>query len=283
MAELNLDLEASRAALKSASLVDTHAHLDDPKLADALPEVLDRARLAGVKQVIAIATTADSAEAVLRISNQNAGIFAAIGVQPNHVAEASVGDWERIVSQARSTPKVVAIGETGLDRYWDYSPFPQQQEWFDRHLALAEDCRLPVVIHCRDCELDIVDQLNNLGKPVRGVLHSFTGTWENAQAFLELGLHLSFAGMVTYKNKKLDPLRNVAARMPLDRLLVETDSPYLSPHPYRGQTNEPARVAVTAQRIAELRGLDLSTLAEITTSNARRLFELSDDETLCTV
>ena len=137
-----------------------------------------------------------------------------------------------------------------------------------------------MVIHCRDCQRDLIEQMKALGRPVRGVQHSFTGTWDDARAFLDLGLHLSFAGMLTYTNKSLDALRDVAARVPLDRILVETDSPYLSPHPFRGQTNEPARVALTAQRLAEIRGLPAEELARITTDNARSLFRLPSDETL---
>ena len=152
-------------------------------------------------------------------------------------------------------PGVVAIGETGLDRYWHRTPFADQQEWFDRHLTLAHDHDLPIVIHCRDCQNDIIQQLQQLGRPVRGVMHSFTGSWDDAEAYLALGLHLSFAGMITFTNKTLDALRDVAARMPLDRLLVETDSPYLTPHPFRGKLNEPARVALTAAKLAEIRGL----------------------------
>ena len=167
-----------------------------------------------------------------------------------------------------------------MDRYWDRTPFPEQQEWFDRHLRLAHEHDLPIVIHCRDCQRDIIEQLRRLNRPVRGVMHAFTGTWDEAQAYLELGLHLSFAGMVTFTNKSLDALRDVAARVPLDRLLVETDSPYLSPHPCRGQTNEPARVALTAARLAEIRGLSPADFAQITTTNARSLFRLPDDVTL---
>jgi TatD DNase family protein len=260
-------------------LVDTHAHLDDPRLLNQLDAVLDRARQAGVTQVVAIGTTADSTDAVLRICSTRRGLFSAIGIQPNHVAEARPGDWGRVAERV-GEPRVVAVGETGLDRYWDDTPFPRQQDYFDRHLALASDHDLPVVIHCRECESDIVSQLGRLGRPVSGILHSFTGTWDDAQAFLELGLHLSFAGMVTFRNPSLDPLRDVAARMPLDRLLVETDSPYLSPHPFRGKTNEPARVAVTCARIAELRGMEPTELARVTTENARRLFRLDESEVL---
>lgn len=260
-------------------LVDTHAHLDDTRLSRQLDAVLDRARGVGVQQVVAIGTTADSTDAVIDLASTRPGVFAAVGIQPNHVAEAGPGDWGRVADRVRA-PKVVAVGETGLDRYWDDTPFPQQQDYFDRHLALAAEHGLPVVIHCRECESDIVAQLERLGRPVSGILHSFTGTWDDAQAFLSLGLHLSFAGMVTFRNPSLDPLREVASRMPLDRLLVETDSPYLSPHPFRGKTNEPGRVAVTCSRIAELRGMSPAELAGITTENARRLFRLGDSEIL---
>jgi TatD DNase family protein len=264
---------------KRIALVDTHAHLEDSRLRGDLPGVLVRARAAGVVQVVAIGTTAADSATVVAIARSHQGIFAAVGIHPNEAAEARPGDWTQIEALA-AEPGVVALGETGLDRHRDRTPFPLQQEWFDRHLALGHARRLPVVIHCRDCEHDIIGQLTRLGRPVRGVLHSFTEGWDEAQAFLDLGLHLSFAGMVTFANKALDALRDVAARVPLDRLLVETDSPYLSPHPHRGQTNEPQRVAVTAERLAQLRGISPAELARITTANARHLFALSSDETL---
>jgi TatD DNase family protein len=260
-------------------LVDTHAHLDDPRMARDLDGVLSRAREAGVAHIVAIGTTAESSRDTVALAREHRGVFAAIGIQPNHGAEAQPGDWERIVDLV-GAPKIVAIGETGLDRYWDRTPFPLQQDLFDRHLALAFEHNLPVVIHCRQCEADIVAQLERLGRPVSGILHSFTGNWDDAQAFLALGLHLSFAGMVTFRNESLDPLREVASRMPIDRLLVETDSPYLSPHPFRGKTNEPARVAFTCGRIAELRGMEPEALALQTTRNACRLFGIEGAESI---
>lgn len=257
-------------------VVDTHAHLQDSDLGLDLDGVISRARAARVAHVLAIGiTAADSAE-VIAIAHRFPGyVFAAVGVQPNHTAEAVEGDWERVVELAKD-PAVVAIGETGLDRYWDRAPFPTQQDWFTRHLELAAQRDLPVVIHCRDCERDIIEQLSRLGRPVKGVLHSFTGTWDDAQAFLDLGLHISFAGMVTFANRKLDPLREAAVRVPADRLLVETDSPYLSPHPFRGRKNEPARVVHTLERVAEVRGVTPEALAATTTANARRLFRLPE-------
>ncbi len=255
--------------------IDTHAHLDDPRILNDFSLVLDRAVAAGVEQVIGIASTAESSLKILEIAALDSRIFATVGIQPNHVAESRPGDWDRIAALI-SLDHVVALGETGLDRYWDHTPFPAQQEMFDRHLYAALEHDLPVVIHCRNSEAEIVSQLEKLGRPVRGVLHSFTGNLDQAEAFLELGLYLSFAGMVTFKNPSLDPLREVAASMPVERLLIETDSPYLSPHPYRGKTNEPSRVAITAERIAELRGVSLTEVGRQSTSNARTLFRLPE-------
>ena len=260
-------------------LVDTHAHLDDPGLRNDLEGVLDRARVAGLVQIIAIGTTALDSESVTTIASQHKGVFAAVGVQPNHVAEADAADWQRIVAIA-SRPRVVAIGETGLDRYRNCTPFALQEEWFDRHLTLAEELRLPVVIHCRDCEADIIEQLRPRKGPVRGVLHSFTGSTQHAAAFVELGLYISLAGMVTFSNKRLDTLRAAAATIPLDRILVETDSPYLSPHPVRGRPNQPSHLPWTAERLAAIQGLTPAEFAQATTSNAKRLFRLPADEKL---
>ncbi len=260
-------------------LVDTHAHLDDRRLRGDWEGVLSRAREAGVVQVVAIGTKAADSADVVELARGHRGIFAAVGIHPNEAGDATGVDWSAIVEFA-GRPEVVAIGETGLDRYWDRTPFDVQQEWFGRHLELGHQLDRPVVIHCRDCTRELIDQLRALGRPVRGVQHSFTGTWEDARAFLDLGLHLSFAGMLTYTNKALDALRDVAARVPLDRILVETDSPYLSPHPFRGKTNEPARVAVTARRLAEVRGLPPEEIARVTTDNARRLFGLPSDRVL---
>ena len=260
-------------------LVDTHAHLAEPGLSADVEDVLTRAREAGVVQIIAIGTTAPESRSVFELATRRPGVFAAVGIHPNHVAEALEEDWEQVAALA-TRPAVVALGETGLDRYRDRTPFALQQEWFVRHLALARELDLAVVIHCRESEQDIIDELSRQRRPVRGVLHSFAGSRDDAQAFLDLGLYLSFAGMVTFTNKSLDPLREIAACIPIDRLLVETDSPYLSPHPFRGRRNEPARVAVTAERIAELRGLSLCDLTRFTTENARRLFSLPVDRLL---
>jgi TatD DNase family protein len=264
--------------MTSGAWIDTHAHLQDEKLRDDLDALLARARESGVVGVIVMGTTAaDSAEGVA-MSSRHPELAAAVGVHPNHAAEASPGDWERVVALA-DAPGVVAIGETGLDRHWDFTPFETQREWFDRHLGLAEARGMPVVIHCRESEDDVIAALSKRPGPIRGVLHSFTGDWDRAKRFLELGLHLSFAGMLTFPNKSLAGLRDAAARVPIDRLLVETDSPYLSPHPHRGRRNEPARVVLTGAFLAALRGVSPEDLANATTRNARRLFRLPEPTT----
>jgi TatD DNase family protein len=256
-----------------AELVDSHAHLTDGRFATELHQILRNARAFGVSQVITLATDTAESRQVIDLAGQHPGVHPGVGIHPNEVANATEDDWHAVVELA-ADPSVVAIGETGLDKHWDRTPFPLQQEFFERHLHLARELGLPIVIHARDCLRELLDQLSHQSEPIQGVLHSFTGTWEEASEGLGLGLHISFAGMVTFQNASLDSLRDVATRVPLDRLLVETDSPYLSPHPLRGRRNEPAHVAHTARRLAELRGLSLSDLARSTTTNARRLFSL---------
>jgi TatD DNase family protein len=257
------------------SLVDTHAHLDDEKFHADLPAVLERARAAGVVRIVTVATTAPTSRISVDLAVRHPDILVAtVGIQPNNAAQAAPGDWDEVVSLA-TAERVVALGETGLDRYWDYTPFPQQEDYFARHLALARRLNLPVVIHCRDAEADVVRMLRedfDRHGPVRGVMHSFTGNAETAKSCLEMGLFLSFAGMLTYKNAQA--LRDVAATVPLERLLVETDSPYLAPVPVRGKRNEPAFVAHTAACLAGLVGVDVAALADQTTANARTLFGL---------
>lgn len=254
-------------------LIDTHAHLDDARFADDLPAVLDRAAAAGVAGVLTVGIDLATSRAALALAAGHPGRLAAVvGIQPNHVAEAGPADFDEVARLA-ADPLAVAVGETGLDRYWDRAPLALQEESFARHLGLARRLGKPVVIHCRDAGPDVVRVLRaefDRGGPVRGVMHSFTGDAETARACLGLGLHLSFAGMLTYKTAA--DLREVARQVPPDRLLVETDSPYLAPVPVRGKRNEPAFVAHTAACLAGLVGMTPEHLAEQTTRNARELF-----------
>jgi TatD DNase family protein len=255
-------------------LIDTHAHLDDEQFQADLPAVLERARAAGVGHIVTIATTAPSSAASVALAEMHPILSATVGIQPNNVAEATSTAWDEVVGLAAAAG-VVALGETGLDRHWDYTPFPQQEDYFARHLDLARRLGLPVVIHCREAEADVVRMLRadfDKHGPVKAVMHSFTGDAATAEACLALGLCISFAGMVTYKNAAA--LREVAKTVPLDRLLVETDSPYLAPVPVRGKRNEPANVVHTAACLAGLKGVEATAIAEHTTRNARALFSL---------
>ena len=254
---------------------DTHAHLDQEEFDADRDAVIDRAVEAGVANIVSIGTTAAASARCVEIAQQYGPVYAAVGIQPNYVHEAGADDWQRVV-ELLDQPKVVALGETGLDRYWDFAPFDLQQDYFDRHLRLSQQRERPFIVHMRDCESEILEMLREAHRrgPLRGVMHSFTGDAEMAAECVSMGLHISFAGMVTFK--KSEALRTCAATVPSDRLLIETDSPYLSPHPLRSQKrNEPANVRHTAQCLADARNIPLAELAQQTTANARRLFGLS--------
>lgn len=254
-------------------LYDTHAHLTDAAFEQTLPGVLSDARHAGLVAINVIGFDATSSGAACQLARQHPGLLrATVGIQPNSAAEAARDDWASVEQLARQDV-CCGIGETGLDRYWDDTPWKLQQDYFDRHIALATQLDLPLVIHMRDCGPELVDQLaaHAARAKISGVMHSFTGDWSLCRRCLDLGLSISFAGMVTFK--KSVELREVASRVPDDRLLVETDSPYLSPEPLRGRRpNEPARVEHTLRRIAEVRSVAAEQLAETTTQNALRLF-----------
>ncbi len=256
-------------------LIDTHAHLDDGRFDDDRPEVVARAAAAGVTHVVTVAIDAATSRRCVELAARFPPLFATVGIQPNSVSEAAPGDWDEVVRLVGAA-KVIALGETGLDRYWDRAPFPLQEDYFVRHLDLARKHALPVVIHCREAEADVVRMLRadfDRHGPVRGVMHSFTGDLATARACLAMGLYVSFAGMVTYKNA--EALRAVAQEIPADRLVVETDSPYLAPVPVRGKRNEPAFVAHTAALLAQVRGAEPALFAAETTRNARALFGLA--------
>jgi TatD DNase family protein len=258
-------------------LIDSHAHLDAEEFDADREEVIARARQAGVETIVCPAIHAASSQSVVRLAESQPGLYAAVGIQPNYAGQAALGDWDRIVALA-GCPRVVALGETGLDRYWNFTPFEVQQDYFDRHLRLSQQRGLPLVIHCRDADADLLPMLCEAAArgPLAGVLHSFSGDQATAEECLQLGLFLSFSGAVTYTNKKFEPLRAVAAAVPGDRILIETDSPYLVPHPLRGRQkrNEPAHLVLTARRLAELRGLSPEEFSAQTAANARRLFRL---------
>jgi TatD DNase family protein len=258
-------------------MIDTHAHLDDEQFHPDREAVMARAAAAGVEAMICVGTTVESSRAALRIAETYAQVYAAVGIHPNSCAEANAGDWERIV-ELLDHPRVVALGETGLDRYWDNAPIELQREYFARHLRLGQQRDLPVIIHCRDAQADLMPMLREMAgaRPLRAVLHAFSGDAAMAAECLQLGLAISFAGNVTYTNKKFQTLRAVAATIPDDRILIETDCPYLVPEPHRGRQrrNEPALVAHTAAHLAALRGVPVEQFAAQTAANARQVFRL---------
>lgn len=252
-------------------LIDTHAHLDEQSFHVDLDEVLDRARQAGVERIFSIGISAATSKAAVMLAEKYPQVYAVVGVQPNYVAEMQPLDFETIQELAKHE-RVVAIGETGLDRYWDHAPLGLQREWFVRHIELAKDVSKPFVVHCREAEADVLEVLEECADSgqLSGVMHSFCGDQSTVEQCLGLGMYISLAGMVTFK--KNDALREVAKLVPLDRLLIETDSPYLAPVPLRGKRNEPANVVHTARCLADLHHLTLDELARQTTANARALF-----------
>ena len=257
-----------------AEWIDTHAHLDDARFDADRVAVVARMRVAGVTCALVVGVDLATSRAVLALAEAEPSLWAVVGIQPNHAAEAGPGDFAEIGRLAKN-PRVVAVGETGLDRYWDRAPFDRQVELFEAHLALARELNKPVVIHCRDAGGDVATVLESAAArfgPVRGVMHSFSADAETARRCLAAGLHLSFAGMLTYKSAA--ELREVAKLVPEDRLLVETDCPYLAPVPERGKRNEPAFVAHTGRILAEARGEAVDAMARATTRNARELFGL---------
>jgi TatD DNase family protein len=255
-------------------LVDTHAHLMDDAFASDLPAVLERASAVGVDTIVCVGYDLASSRAAVALAAERPSLSATVGVHPNHLAEAPA-DWYRQLRALAQEPHVVAIGESGLDYYRAYTTPEVQREGFGAQLALAAELDLPIVIHCREAEADVLTALGGAptGPSARGVLHCFSGSDTTMEAAVQAGYYISFAGTVTFKNAAA--LRAVAARVPEDRLLVETDAPYLSPMPHRGQRNEPARVRLTADCLAQVRGVTPEALADSTTANARRVFRLA--------
>lgn len=249
-------------------IADTHVHLDSEAYSPDLPEILDRARAAGVVAMIAPATHLDSAERILDLARTHPCILPAVGIHPH---DAKTFDGSSVARLRDLSPQAVALGETGLDYHYDFSPRDEQLANLRAHLELAAEVGLPVILHCREAEDDLHAELQRVFPlPAGGVVHCFTSGWEWAQRFLELGMHLGVTGMVTFP--KLADVHEVARRCPLDRLLVETDGPYLAPIPHRGRRNEPAYVARVVEEVARLRDLPVEEVAQATAAAACRLF-----------
>jgi len=256
-------------------LIDTHAHLDFEDFQGDLDGVVARARAAGVGRIVVIGLwrSPGAFGNALELAARDPGFFSAtVGVHPHDCARVPEEDWSALAALARD-PRALAVGETGLDFHYDHSPRDVQEASFARSVAVAKAAGKPVVIHVREADEACARVLAREGVPAAGgLVHCFTGDWARARAYLDLGLYLSVAGVVTFR--AADALREAVRKVPRDRLLVETDCPYLAPVPHRGKRNEPAYVARTAEKVAELWGLSPAEVAEITTANARRFFRI---------
>ncbi|MDQ7054194.1 MAG: TatD family hydrolase [candidate division KSB1 bacterium] len=250
-------------------LVDTHCHLQFDAFDDDRDAVVERALEVGVSKILTLATDSESSYRVIELAERYPAVYAAVGIHPTDAHKAQPGDVERIAKLANH-PKVVAIGEIGLDLYWDASTLDVQKDLFLQMLRLAADRDLPVVIHNRRAGKEILQVLDQVAElPLRGVFHCFSEGKSYADDVVRRGFYLSFTGNLTYRKSKLP---DVAKHVPLERLLLETDSPFMTPVPMRGKRNEPAFVQYIAEKHAELRGMDADELARVTTDNAQTLF-----------
>lgn len=256
-------------------LFDTHTHLNADQFEGEEDAVLARAKEAGVSKMIVVGFDTKTIKRAMKLVETNDFLYAAVGWHPVDAKDMTDEDL-RWIEELASHPKVVAIGETGLDYYWDKSAKDIQKEVFKQQIQLAKKVKLPLIIHNREATDDVIEILEREGADeIGGVMHCFSGTLEQAQKCIDLNFYISFAGPVTFKNAK--SLQEVAREVPLERMLIETDCPYLAPHPFRGKRNEPAYVKYVAQQIAQLKNQNFKDIATITYNNAKRLFRISEE------
>ena len=258
-------------------LIDSHAHIDGPEFDADREQVIQRARDAGVSAILNVGTGdphSGALERAVELAEKHSDVYAAVGTHPHDARLFDERAEERVWKLATGSARVIAWGEIGLDFHYDNSPREVQIDVFQWQLRLARELGLPVIIHTREAETETAEILQSHwgGSNLPGIMHCFSGSAELAEKAIELGFSISFSGIVTFK--KAEELRAVAKQVPLDRLLIETDCPYLTPMPFRGKRNEPAYVVEVARALAELRGLELEELAKITTNNFERIFKL---------
>jgi TatD DNase family protein len=255
-------------------LIDSHAHIQGKEYAGEATAVIARAREAGVDMIIAVGGAGDmsSNTGAVALASSFPEVYATVGMHPHDAKD--VGDEAmNALKRIAASPKVVAVGETGLDYYYNYSPRETQRQVFCRFIHLARETGLPIVVHEREAAREVAELLNSEGGGnLQGVIHCFTGDCAAAERYLHMGFYLSFTGIITFKNA--DGLREVVRKVPLERMLVETDSPYLTPVPHRGKRNEPAYVRFVAEAIARIKDTSLEQVANATTANVRALFHL---------
>lgn len=253
-------------------VTDTHAHLEDSKFKDDPAGIIQRAREKGVNRVINVGSDVATSRYSIHLSHQFPELHAACGIHPHNAARAKEGDYRAIIRLARDE-RMVAIGEVGLDYHYNFSPPEIQQKVFRRFIRMAQALSLPLIIHNREASVDTLSILKEEGVGIKGVMHAFSGDEGVLNEVLSLGLYISISGVITFKKSNL-PL--LVKKIPLERLLVETDSPYLAPHPFRGKRNEPAYLVYTLEKVAECLSLPIEETAQLTTKNARRLFNIND-------
>ncbi len=255
-------------------LIDSHAHIQGKEYAGERDAVVARARDAGVEKIIAVGGAGDmsSNTEAIALANSFPNVYATVGMHPHDAKH--VGDDElRALRELTAHPRVVAVGETGLDYYYNHSPRDVQRRVFTQFIRMARDTDLPIVVHERDAAHDAAELLRSEGEgKLHGVIHCFTGNYEAARAYLDMGFYLSFTGIITFKNA--EPLRDVVRKIPLERMFIETDSPYLTPVPHRGKRNEPAYVRFVAATIAKIKEIDFEEVARVTTQNVHSLFHI---------
>lgn len=253
-------------------LIDTHCHLDMQPYQDDLDQVIAQAATCGVQRIVTVGIDLDSSRAAIRLAGEYPGLFATVGVHPHNVTHLTDQDYAELATLAKQ-PGVVAYGEIGLDFYYDHAPAAVQIDHFSRQVDLAKQLNLPLVIHDREAHAEVLEILTKAQpSPAGGVMHCFSGDAAFAQAIIDLGFYVSIPGVVTFK--KAEVLQEAVRNVPLDRIILETDGPFLAPEPRRGRRNEPALMLFTAEKVAELKGLTLEEVAEATTRNAEQLFRL---------
>ncbi|MBA2873075.1 TatD DNase family protein [Anoxybacillus calidus] len=254
-------------------LFDTHAHLNAIQYNDDLQEVINRALEEGVSNIVVVGFDRPTISRAIELAEQYPFIYAAVGWHPVDAIDMTEEDLQ-MIEQLAAHPKVVALGEMGLDYYWDKSPKEVQKEVFRKQIALAKKVKLPIIIHNREATADIIEILKEENAAeVGGVMHCFTGSVEVAKQCIDMNFYISFGGPVTFKNAKKP--KEVAKEIPLEHLLIETDCPYLTPHPFRGKRNEPSYVKYVAEAIAELKGISFEEVAQKTSDNAKKLFGIT--------
>jgi len=254
-------------------LFDTHCHLNDEAFRDDVPAVLTRAREAGVENLLVVGYDLASSQQALKLAEDFPGIFAAVGFHPHEAATVSGEDLAKI-EKMLTHEKVVALGEIGLDYHYDHSPRELQREVFRQQLAVAAKMKKPVIIHVREAHPDLLAGLKDGGLPYRGVMHCYSGSKELTREYLKLNMYISIGGPVTFTNAKKMP--EMLKEIPTERLLIETDAPYLTPHPFRGQRNEPAYLTRVAMKISEILGLTPREVADLTRNNAYACFGIDE-------